>query len=213
MSEAWDLLSHLPKWALSDKYDIQARIDQPNPTKDRIRDMMRSLLEKRFALRTHRESLQREVLALKMKTSRFGPQFQKHISGRPCSGQESLSRELAITTAATQLLGKWPNVCEGDQIVSAHHTRAGVQNQNMDNIAAWLTGEGDTDLPIVNQTGLKGTYDLIIDFAPEHGPSTSDSSFPTFAEALQDQLGLVLKKQKGAATVFIIDHLERPSDN
>ena len=213
VSEAWDLLNHLPKWAVSEKYDIQAKTDLTNPTKDQIREMMRSLLQERLALRVHWKIVQRDVLALEAKKGSLGPQLRKHMADLPCTDRGSLTREQVLTAAPTQLLGKWPDLCEGDQINSAQRTRAGVRDQNMDTIAAWLTGEGDTDLPIVNRTALGGTYDLILDFAPEHGPSSPDSAFPTFAEAIPDQLGLHLKKQKGTATVFVVDHVERPSEN
>ncbi len=69
---------------------------------------------------------------------------------------EQLDRKMVMTTPPMELLGKWPALCEGDQIESAQRTRAGVRDQTMDRIAAWLTGEGDTDLPIVDRTGLEG---------------------------------------------------------
>ena len=85
VSEAWNLLNHLPKWAVSEKYDIQAKTDLETPTKDQVREMMRSLLEERFALRAHRETVQRDVLALKTKGGRLGPQLHKHIAGDSCT--------------------------------------------------------------------------------------------------------------------------------
>jgi uncharacterized protein (TIGR03435 family) len=55
---------------------------------------------------------------------------------------------------------------------------------------------------------------LAFEFAPEHGPSTNvDSSVATLRDALKDQLGLKLEKQKAPARFFVIDHVERPSEN
>jgi uncharacterized protein (TIGR03435 family) len=92
--------------------------------------------------------------------------------------------------------------------------RAGARDVSMEEIAGWLSAEGDTDLPIEDRTGLSGTFDLVFEFAPEHGPATNaDSSAPTFRDALKDQLGLKLEKQMDPASFFIIDHVERPSEN
>ena len=43
--------------------------------------------------------------------------------------------------------------------------------------------------------------------------SPSDASGPTFATALQAQLGLKLNSQKSPLDVVVIDHVERPSEN
>jgi uncharacterized protein (TIGR03435 family) len=40
-----------------------------------------------------------------------------------------------------------------------------------------------------------------------------DESAPTFAEALRDQLGIKMVRQKGAMEFVVIDHVERPSPN
>jgi uncharacterized protein (TIGR03435 family) len=93
VSEAWDLLQHLPKWVVSDKYDIEARTEEPNPTKDQLREMMRALLKDRFKLQSHRETVQREVLALQMRRSKLGPLLQRHFSDDACSVQGATSSQ------------------------------------------------------------------------------------------------------------------------
>jgi hypothetical protein len=37
----------------------------------------------------------------------------------------------------------------------------------MNAIADWLTGSGESDRPILDQTGLNGTFDFILEFDPE----------------------------------------------
>ena len=49
------LIRSLPKWAATDKFDINARAESQNPTKDEMRLMLQSLLEQRFQLKVHRE--------------------------------------------------------------------------------------------------------------------------------------------------------------
>jgi hypothetical protein len=58
-----DLISTLPKWTLTDNFDIEARV-QGNPTKDQMRLMMQALLADRFKLAMHSESQQKPVYAL-----------------------------------------------------------------------------------------------------------------------------------------------------
>ena len=57
------MLSQLPKWAITDRFDIQGRA-QGNPTKDQMRLMMQSLLADRFRLAVHYETRQVPVFAL-----------------------------------------------------------------------------------------------------------------------------------------------------
>jgi len=64
----------------------------------------------------------------------------------------------------------------------------------MSAIADWLTGAGESDRPILDQTGLKGTFDFTLEFDPEslgrEGISSAprDDSGPTFTEAMKEQL-------------------------
>jgi uncharacterized protein (TIGR03435 family) len=86
----------------------------------------------------------------------------------------------------------------------------------MDAIASWLSGAGDLDLPIVNDSGLNGTFDFILEFEPEYpesNPSNAPIEGPVFIDAIRDQLGLQLKKQMGTSSFFIVDHVEYPSPN
>lgn len=93
---------------------------------------------------------------------------------------------------------------------------------------------------VLDQTGLKGTYDFDLTFAPEPGlggvfggpgdgapappppgagpglikePPPPDPNGPTIFTALQEQLGLKLESQKGPVDIIVIDHVEKPSDN
>jgi uncharacterized protein (TIGR03435 family) len=215
LTEAWDQFKHLPQWARTQTFDIQAKTDIPNPTKDQMRQMMQSLLEDRFKLAVHRETRQVPVFALVLaKPGTLGQQLKPHSTDSLCS-TDSAAKPSAISAPLATLLSIWPNQCgDGDEIGSSRRMRAGARDMTMAQIAGWLSGEGDTDLPIVDKTRLTGAFDMILEFAPEHGPATNtDASVPTFQEALQDQLGLKLEKQKGDATFFVIDHIEQPSQN
>jgi uncharacterized protein (TIGR03435 family) len=81
-----------------------------------------------------------------------------------------------------------------------------------------LTGQfltGASARPVVDETGLKASYDFDLKYTPDPqgGAAASDSTFPDLATALREQLGLRLEPQKRPVDFLIIDHAERPTDN
>ena len=81
-------------------------------------------------------------------------------------------------------------------------------------------GGARLDGPVVERTGLVGTFDFALEFAPQiDGPLPPgadfqpDPSAPTFLEVLKEQLGLKLESQTGPVDVLVIDHIEEPSPN
>jgi uncharacterized protein (TIGR03435 family) len=76
------------------------------------------------------------------------------------------------------------------------------------------------DRPVVDQTGLTGTFDFVIEFSPQIDTPlppganfTPDTTGPTFQEALKEQLGLKLDPGTGSVEVLTVDHIEQPSEN
>jgi uncharacterized protein (TIGR03435 family) len=76
--------------------------------------------------------------------------------------------------------------------------------------------------PVVDKTGLTGTYDFELRYAPqqnspsplpEANSSEAQSDLPSIYIALQEQLGLKLEPAKGPVEFLVIDHAERPSEN
>ena len=67
--------SHLPKWAATDRYSIEARAATGNPTKDQMRLMVQSLLADRFHLAVHFEDREVPVFELRLaKAGQPGPE-------------------------------------------------------------------------------------------------------------------------------------------
>jgi uncharacterized protein (TIGR03435 family) len=84
------LMRRLPAWAVTDKFDIQARTENQNPTKDQMRLMMQSLLEDRFKLAVHRENRQVPIFALTLiKPGKTGPQLKRHEATSSCLPEEA----------------------------------------------------------------------------------------------------------------------------
>jgi uncharacterized protein (TIGR03435 family) len=73
-------------------------------------------------------------------------------------------------------------------------------------------------LSVVDQTGLSGRYDAVLDFGPDGmspnaGSSESEIGLPPLPAALEKQLGLKLVKQNAQVDVFVLDHIAPLSEN
>ena len=65
--------------------------------------------------------------------------------------------------------------------------------------------------PVVDKTGISGTYDIKMSYAPANKP---DSDLPDIFTALQEQLGLKLERAKVPVQYLVIDHVNRtPAEN
>ena len=218
-----DVQSQLPKWANTDRYDIQARASG-NPTKDQFRLMMQVLLADRFKLAIHYETRQLPVLLLVLdKPGKLGPQLQQHPEDSPCSTAPS-APGLSPTVA-----GGFPEPCGAISDVQPStpgRFRAGARNMPIATIANSLAvlgnlgSSGNIDRPILDKTGVAGKFDFVVEWTPElNGSRPAGATFqpdptgPTFMEALKEQLGLKLEPQKGPVDVIVIDHVEQPSEN
>lgn len=66
-------------------------------------------------------------------------------------------------------------------------------------------------MPVEDHTGITGTYDVDLKFAPDNA---TDSTAPALPTALHEQLGLHLEPHKITQQFLIVDHIERtPADN
>ncbi|HWF11479.1 MAG TPA: TIGR03435 family protein [Bryobacteraceae bacterium] len=66
--------------------------------------------------------------------------------------------------------------------------------------------------PVVDRTGLIGTFDFTLEWKPESGADGYPE--PSLFTAIQEQLGLKLEKQKGTVEVLVVDSaLRKPIEN
>jgi uncharacterized protein (TIGR03435 family) len=86
----------------------------------------------------------------------------------------------------------------------------------------WFLGQQlqSDERPVVDKTGLAGNYDFNLAFFPQLPPGTSKEDLPrelqdkpTLFEALRQQLGLRLQPERGLVPYFVIDHVEKPTDD
>ena len=208
------LPSQLPKWAIVDRFDIQAR-GPADATKDQMRLMMQALLANRFQLAVHTETRELPVFELALlRPGKMGPQLLPHpTDSLPCT-------HYAAGPSST-LADGFPSACG---VFLTHfdagriHTTARAVTMSL--LASALTAfPFSLDRPILDKTGLTGSFDLTIEFALDapikiNGTTVvPDESAPTFLEALKEQLGLKLESTKGPVDTIVIDHIEQPSEN
>jgi uncharacterized protein (TIGR03435 family) len=87
----------------------------------------------------------------------------------------------------------------------------GISNGTMATLAELLQ-RSVMDRPVVDRTGLTGKYDLSLKWTPVDTPTAADAP-PDLYTAIQEELGLKLVAAKALDEVFVIDHVERPSQN
>jgi len=160
-----DALANAPKWLRTDLFEIEAEA-QGNPTKDQMRLMMQSLLAERFKLAVHFESNKVSVLALRqVKAGKLGPKLLPHSQGPPCPEYKGF--ELDLSDPRKEI---FPRNCVAGYIRGEPDgtTFMGSRDTTMATAAYYFyaegSGAGEIDRPVVDQTGLKGTFDLLLEY-------------------------------------------------
>jgi len=218
-----------PKWIDSDRFDIDATVDgslslaalylpDGKGSAGLAYLMLRTLLAERFKLVLHTETQQLPIYALTMvrRDNSLGPQL--HKSDVDC---DAVLAEIARTghPAPPKAPGQMPPCSTQDR---PGHIAANAIS--MSQLAEMLSGFAERETH--DQTNLRGTFDLTLDWTPDtlpravgtspDQPTTAngvkiDPNGPPLVTALQEQLGLKLESTKGPVDVLVIDHVERPT--
>ena len=204
----------LPDWVMRDRYDLTAK-PPAGATRDQIRQMWQAMFADRMKLKAHIEQRERDVFALVLARDdgKLGPQLKAstldcspHPRGTatppsPPSPRSDRPIEEEFMNRCGMLMGPGTIVSGGIK---------------MDGLVGSLRGLAGG--PVTNRTGLEGFYALTLKFARQEAPGIQSNSaqaddLPDFFTALQEQLGLKLQHEKAMVPVFVIDHIDRPSDN
>lgn len=179
-----------PSWLQDDRYDIAAKADKKYSVDD-LDTMYQNLLVDRFHLRYHLETRQENVYALTVDKS--GSKLK--VNNQPPN--YDLPMNFSGLGAMTATRVPMPYFC-------------------------WMLGQllQVDERPVIDRTGLTGFYDFRLSFLPTGLPQEDLDQLPPEARdrpslfnALKDQLGLKLTAQKGPAQYFVIDHIDRPTEN
>jgi uncharacterized protein (TIGR03435 family) len=176
-----------PDWLNNQGYDIEAKADHAYSLDD-LHLMFQNLLADRFNLKFHKEI-------------REGPVYSLVVakSGSKMKINES-PQDFKIP-----ILPAPGNVFVG--------TRVPMQ------YLCYFLGQQE-DRPVIDKTGLVKNYDFTLSFLPNLPPDILKENLPpglldrpSLSDALQEQLGLKLQPDKGPVEYYIIDHVEKPSEN
>jgi uncharacterized protein (TIGR03435 family) len=195
----------LPDWVRTERYDITAKPD-PASSPEQRRLMWQTLYATRMKLVAHVEERETNTFALVLarKDGKWGPGLKKstlNCGVPPAPGVPPP----APAQSPSEVLGRCGMMGNGTSIVTGGMTMDGLAR----NISGRVGG------PVENRTGLEGYYTFTLTFAPDNrgaSPATP-SDAPDFFTALDEQLGLKLETSKGKVPYFVIDHIERPTED
>lgn len=207
-----------PAWVESDLYTINAEAGGAPGEDMMLGPMMQALLEDRFHLKIHRET--REIPVYVLTVAKGGPKLRPFVEGTctehvPGAARPGPDEKPWCGTGGMRTVRNGPNVT-WDEV--------GASFLNFSVFLGIVL-----DRPVIDKTGITGTFDFHLAFAPDEttagvaspfAPESSSSAVPpdpargpSIFTAFQEQLGLKLEAGKGRNEVLVIDHIERPSEN
>jgi len=176
-----------PSWIDTERWDVEAKATHP-ATLDQLHEMFQNLLADRFKLRFHRES--REMRAYVLSVDKGGSKLKLSQAQEPF--------DIPIKPTG-------PGKMIGTRVPMSY--------------LCWVLSQF-LDTPVVDMTGLEQFYDFMLEWTPPPPPGTGgpqrgepSTEGPSIFTALREDLGLKLESGKAAAEVFVIDHVDRPSEN
>jgi uncharacterized protein (TIGR03435 family) len=173
-----------PEWLTKDRFNINGIPDVAGvPNLKQMQEMYQKLLADRFHLAMHRETREMPIYAITI--AKGGP----------------------MLTAAD------PN----ETRVNTGNSGSGGQrtlkftNMSMPDFALNLNLYENR--PVIDQTSLKGRYNFTLSWTYDVSRVGDADSAPSLVTAMKEQLGLKMEAVKGPADVYVIDHVEHPSEN
>ena len=215
MNEASAAVRKQPEWVRSRIYTVTFRAGG-EPTRDQVREMMRTMLNERFSLQIHELTRDGTVNRLVLnKPGVLGPNIKPHPEGASCSTQEDASvgnAPDASTLPVAHCGFTW-------YYLPGMVLHIGLTDTTITDAGRSLAGIGVGGLetrPLVDATGLTGKYDLTLEFRPDSygplsDPGADDGGTPTLIQALKDQLGIRVESGPGPVRMSIIDHISEPT--
>ena len=182
----------LPNWAnppcspidTADTYEFQATLPV-DATKDDVRLMLQAFLAERFKLMVHWETRTLPVYALVVASGGF--------KLKPTDPKDDKPRARGALAC--------PPDDPGCRIIAM----GSVDLVQIAGALAFNVGR-----PVIDKTGLPGTYYFDVKYAGDNAPN---SSLPSLVGALKEQFGLELKAETGPVEVLVIDRAEKPTPN
>ncbi len=212
-----------PDWLSSERYDLSAKLP-PGSTSEQIPEMLQSLLVERFQIKLHRDKKDLPVYALVA-----GKPPLKLQQSAPDAGPAARKGDVAVA-ASGSAAGVSVDLGNGSYYTFAN-AKFEIHKVTMETLARLL--ERYVDRPIVDMTGIQGTYDLTFTVTPEDAQTMlihvavnagvllppqalqllDSGSIASLIDALQ-QLGLKLDARKAPLDLLVVDQASKtPGDN
>ena len=211
-------ISGAPGWLYLERYDIEARVNESVAAEiDKLSEdqrmlahqhMFQVLLADRFKLAVHRENT--EIPGYALVVAKNGPRLHEAKPGDTYPD--------GIKSPDGLPEGPHAMLVEGREVAG--------QALPMAALASMLYGP--MGRPVLDKTGLSGSYDFALRWTAEVSPSPasngvdgdqrgtsnppSTSPEVSIFTAIQEQLGLELQSQPIQQENVVIDHVERPTD-
>ena len=205
-----------PEWTRSVRYDVRAKTGKPS-TRPEVLAMLQTLLAERFSLKVHRETREMDIYALIVaKPGAIGPKLQR----------------VEVDCETKKLLdGSGPGLFPPDARpacgISLNTVRlVAGPSITISRRAAWTMEQmalglgGGVGRPVIDRTGLSGTFDAELTYVTENPPSFPQPTKPQpppdgvwLRDAIRQQLGLDLRSERGPVEFLVIDSIERPTPN
>jgi bla regulator protein blaR1 len=219
---AYDIKVHQisggPNWLETAAYAIDAKA--PGLNKENLNSMIQSLIEERCKLKFHRETRESPVYSLVVAKGGHKLQRSKDENGNPLS---EVPREAG--RGERRVLRPGDPAPAGTVMVGIGSFSAGATS--IDQLVSFLSGP--LGRKVIDKTGIVGLYDISLQWSPDpdqqnftglpkppglQQPAQSgENTGPSIFNAIQEQLGLKLESDKGPVDSFIIDSIEKPSEN
>jgi uncharacterized protein (TIGR03435 family) len=173
-----------PNWLEQNEYDVDARAAGAS-TREQMAAMLRSLLAERFKLTEHTEM--REMHVYELVIGKSGSKLRPVDDGETVKATAGFHFHGDMRQFADLLAVQFsiPAAVDPSQPVRA----------------------GGAPMPVLDKTGLAGTYDFSVDMHPELGTDM----FALWQRALEDQLGLRIESRKGSVPVLVVDGAAKTS--
>jgi uncharacterized protein (TIGR03435 family) len=210
-----------PDWLKSERFDINAKIPEGTP-REKVTEMIRTLIESRFQLKSHREPKPLPVYALIV--NKGGLKITPVTEETPDPNEAFDVKVNGGREGVTLQLGKNSSFGIGNNKLEAKH----LPMQGLADMLARFM-----DRPVLDMTETKGSFDYTIDLSPEDFRSMTIRSavaagVPLPPEALKllegasesslhtalQGIGLKLDARKAPVDMLVIDHAEKtPTEN
>ena len=200
-------LINAPDWVNDETYDLTAQAGR-DVSRQEMEGLLRTMLADRFKLAVHYEMQERPVFALVLARSdgRLGPNIRR--SDLDCDAIQAARRAGSKeppppTSNGAPACGMSMRGTEGMEVL------LGARPLSM-LASSFGTGPGRV---VIDKTGLKGNYDITLNYMPQPRADAPPDAPPNVFTALQEQLGLKLEPDRAPLKVLVIDRIERPSEN